>query len=171
MNRREKGQKLLDLILGSIVTHDDGIVTYDGDVVTSADDQTLEAIADVMDGKARRKRGRRAAGKPRPLTARQLEALGRVAECKGNIAEAARQLGVDRKTVRQHVDAGLTKLSLSLPQYLRDHKPGKTLKQPTDLRGQETLASDDHGPAAPDSPNGLPITHEARMKIRRTRPS
>ena len=120
---------------------------------------------------AAKRRGRRAASKTRPLTACQVEALERVTECKGNIAEAARQLGVDRKTVKQHMDAGLMKLGRSASGFLKEHQRGKTFKLPTDSRGQDMLASDDEGPAAPHTANGLRITNSARMKIRRARRS
>lgn len=56
---------------------------------------------------------RRRAGKPRkprPLTARQLEVIETVSECKGNVAQAAKRLGRDRKTIIESYRAGMKKL-------------------------------------------------------------
>jgi predicted DNA-binding protein (UPF0251 family) len=48
--------------------------------------------------------------KVKPLTARQVEVVQIVGECNGDLAEAARKLGIDRKTVKQHFDAASRKL-------------------------------------------------------------
>lgn len=66
----------------------------------------------------------------RPLTAKQGEALQIVGECKGNIAEAARRTGCDRKTMEQHYKTGMAKLGKSAVKH-------RTKRMPVDLRGQE----------------------------------
>ena len=48
--------------------------------------------------------------KPRPLTPRQAEVIQVVGECKGNLAESARRLGRDRKTIKETYQAGMEKL-------------------------------------------------------------
>jgi hypothetical protein len=61
----------------------------------------------------RRKRRRRATAgkrKSRSLTSRQTEVVQIVGECKGNLAEAARRLGRDRKTVEETYRVALAKL-------------------------------------------------------------
>ena len=86
--------------------------------------------------KPRRKRRRRKADSPPPLTAKQTEAVQIVGECKGNIAEAARQLGRDPSTVRQHYQAGMGKLGKKAVKH-------GTTRLPSDRRGQENVSSDD----------------------------
>lgn len=70
------------------------------------------------------------------LTLLQTEAVQIVGACKGNIAEAARRLGKDRKTVKQHYEAGLRKLGRAAP-----GKP-KTQRLATDRRGQVSESHD-----------------------------
>ncbi len=84
--------------------------------------------------KKRRRSG--AAEKPRPLTPPQAEAIQIVGECKGNMAEAARRLGKDRKTLDQAYRAGLTKLGKQPVRY-----GTRTLYR--DRRGQENIAKSD----------------------------
>ena len=69
------------------------------------------------------------------LTAKQLEAMQIVGECKGDIAEAARRLGKDRSTIKQHYDAATAKLG---------KRPVKhsTEQHATDRRGQANIATD-----------------------------
>lgn len=72
----------------------------------------------------------------RPITPAQAEAIQVVGECKGNIAEAARRLGKDPKTVKQSYEAGLKKIG------------GKAVKPTTkaiatDRRGQSDVADID----------------------------
>jgi hypothetical protein len=70
---------------------------------------------------------------PKELTPKQLEASQIVAECKGDIAEAARRLGKDRATVEQHYRAAMKKLGKTVVKY-------KTKQLPSDRRGQANLA-------------------------------
>lgn len=79
---------------------------------------------------AKKPRRKRDSGKVRPLTPKQTEAVQIVGECKGNIAEAARRLGVDRKTIGQHYAAGLAKLGRAAP------AKHATRRLPEDRRGQ-----------------------------------
>ena len=70
---------------------------------------------------------------PKRLTAKQLEASQIVAECKGDIAEAARRLGKDAKTVRQHYTAATKKLGKTVVKHA-------TKQLPSDRRGQANIA-------------------------------
>ena len=87
-----------------------------GQVIRDRCDAVLELIpeagAEPGDGKTATKRKKRATSprKSRPLTPRQTEVIQIVGECKGNIAEAARRLGIDRKTVDEAYKAGMAKL-------------------------------------------------------------
>ena len=74
--------------------------------------------------------------KDRPLTLRQAEVVQAVGECKGNLAEAARRLGIDRKSLKECYDAGMKKLA-------RAGRPKpKTVRLSVDRRGQEKVAED-----------------------------
>jgi len=82
------------------------------------------------------RKGRRNAERQlQPLTDRQLEVLRVVGECEENFSEAARRLGLDRKTVRQHYQAAMKKLGRAA----RGHK---TTRLPVDRRGQTAVAAD-----------------------------
>ncbi len=74
--------------------------------------------------------------KPRPLTVPQTEAVVMVAECKGNIAEAAQRLGKDRKTVEEAYKAGLAKLGKQAVKH-----GTRTLSR--DRRGQVEFAKEE----------------------------
>jgi predicted DNA-binding protein (UPF0251 family) len=67
------------------------------------------------------------------LTGKQLEASQIVAECKGDIAEAARRLGKDRATVEQHYSAAMKKLGKTVVKHA-------TTQLPSDRRGQVNIA-------------------------------
>lgn len=87
------------------------------------------------------KRNRRQATKarkPRRLTPRQAEVVQIVGECKGNIAEAARRLGLDRKTVDESFKAGLAKLGKEAVRSC-----DKTRLFVRDRRGQEIVSESD----------------------------
>lgn len=79
----------------------------------------------------------------RELTHKQLEAVHLVGQCAGNLSQAARQAGVDHKTMAQHYRAAMAKLG---KHALPTPKPQKL---PTDRRGQPQIASHDDGPNAP----------------------
>jgi hypothetical protein len=76
--------------------------------------------------------------KLRRLTIPQTEAVQIVGECKGNIAEAARRLGKNRKTVEEAYKAGLKKLG---KQAVRSRD--KTRLFARDRRGQDCISEDD----------------------------
>lgn len=80
-------------------------------------------------------------------TDKQLEILKVVGECGHNFAEAARRLKLDRKTVKQHFEAGLRNAGKLASKFIG--KP-EIKSAPVDSRGQLTAASDDEGPAASD---------------------
>ncbi len=96
------------------------------------------ALAPAQAGsKSPAKRGRRrSTGATKPLTDRQLEICQVVGECKGNIAEAARRLGKDRKTIKEAHDAANKKLGKIVVRH-------KTAPLPSDKRGQEALSKED----------------------------
>jgi predicted DNA-binding protein (UPF0251 family) len=75
------------------------------------------------------------------LTNPQIEAMTVFAECKGSYADAARRLGIDRKSFKERHDAACKKLG-----KMAVKKP-KTKRQPHDKRGQLKIASQDDGPA------------------------
>ena len=76
--------------------------------------------------------------KLRALTSAQTAAIQIVGECKGNIAEAARRLGKDRKTVEESYRTGLLKLNKTA-----FWNKGKTRLLPRDRRGQEVASDTD----------------------------
>lgn len=86
-------------------------------------------------GRAKRRR-RRQPAEPKPLTPKQVEVVQLYGECKGDFAEVARRMNLDRKTVVEHYEAAMKKM-------------GKTAVKPTtrsipaDRRGQATLSHDD----------------------------
>jgi hypothetical protein len=88
------------------------------------------------DKPARRTRRGTKPRKPRPLTGRQVEAVQVVGECKGDIAKAAKRLGLHRKTVAESYKAGLTKLGKVAVKH-------GTRLFPRDRRGQEDIAEGD----------------------------
>jgi len=91
--------------------------------------------------KKRRRRKRQTPDKVRPLTPRQVEVMQIVGECKGNLSQAARRMGLDRKTVEQHWDAASKKLGKQAMKVYTGHLP-------KDRRGQESIAGQDDGPGA-----------------------
>jgi DNA-binding CsgD family transcriptional regulator len=90
------------------------------------------------DGKrsGKRRTRNRPPATPKPLTAKQVEAVQMVGDCKGNFAEAARRLGVTSKTVRQHYRAAITKTGQTVVKHA-------TKALPSDRRGQTNLADGD----------------------------
>jgi hypothetical protein len=70
------------------------------------------------------------------LTPKQAEAVATVASCKGNVAEAAKRLKKDRKTVVESYEKGLEKLG-------RNNMKHVTKRMKTDRRGQADLSEDD----------------------------
>lgn len=80
--------------------------------------------------------------KPGPLTVQQKKAMELWAECKGNFSEVARGMGLDRKTAKQHVEAGLLKFGAEEARLLLAKvRPPKFQKIPEDHRGQALLAA------------------------------
>ena len=99
--------------------------------------QKLEAVALGSDRSSDTKRKRRRGDTSgRKATERQLEAFVMVQECDGNIAEAARRLGRDRKTVAEHYKKALERGCESI-------KRPKTRALPRDRRGQSAVAVED----------------------------
>jgi len=107
-------------------------------------------VAAVAARKARNRRRRSSAEeKIRPLTEKQVEAVHIVGECRGNLAEAARRIGIDRKSLKERYDAALKKLGKAgMP------KPS-TERLPQDRRGQTMVAGEDDGPAAARRDRGV----------------
>jgi len=92
-------------------------------------------IPDVKSkGKGRAKRRRMS--NPSPLTAKQVEAVQIVSECKGNLAEAAKRLGVHHSTLQEHHKAAMKKLGKSVVKHA-------TRPMPEDRRGQANVADGD----------------------------
>jgi hypothetical protein len=83
-----------------------------------------------------KERRRRPAAEPKPLTAKQVEAVQIVGECRGDFAEAARRLKRDRKTIVGHYEAAQEKLGKSAVK-------AATQPLPKDRRGQENIADGD----------------------------
>lgn len=108
--------------------------------VADAVRDSVEAIGRLVDKrKGRQRQTRQRQAEPRPLTPRQSEAIQLAGECKGNLAKAARQMGVDRKTFVQHYKAGLAKLGTKAAGPNRM----KPQKLPTDRRGQANIVGAD----------------------------
>jgi DNA-binding CsgD family transcriptional regulator len=69
----------------------------------------------------------------RPLTEKQTEAVQIVGESKGDIAAAARRLGRNPKTIRQHYNAAMGKMGKTVVKHA-------TQRLPSDRRGQANIA-------------------------------
>jgi hypothetical protein len=78
---------------------------------------------------------------PRPPTPKQLEVLHVVGEV--GFAEAARRLGIHRKTLKEHYDRAVKKAGPLATTLLKGH----TVQMPKDHREQADIAGDDDGPA------------------------
>jgi hypothetical protein len=73
--------------------------------------QVADAVAvEYEKAHAGRRRRRWHERKQRPMTAKQAEAVQIVGECKGNLAQAAKRIGIGRKTLKERYDAGMKKL-------------------------------------------------------------
>lgn len=99
----------------------------------------LRELGETLGAEGRKppvRRRRRAGLVPKPLTAKQTETVQVVGECKGDLAEAARRLGIDRKTVKQHYDAASRKLGKIAVKHT-------TQPLRTDRRGQANVAQED----------------------------
>ena len=92
-------------------------------------------------GKSRRKRQ---ALDLRPLTEKQAEAVHIVGECGGNIAAAAKRLGHNRKTVKQHYEAAMSKMGRKVvKKFTRQDKPENWRQLPAAKRhGTRQLPAD-----------------------------
>jgi predicted DNA-binding protein (UPF0251 family) len=108
----------------------------------------------------RRKRG----GKTiRPLTDKQAEALFMLGLCNGNYAEAARRIGIDRKSFEERCKAAYGKLGRK-GMKLQEIEFNKALvaRLPRDRRGQEAVAVHDDGPAALEGRKPQKVTRNRR---------
>jgi predicted DNA-binding protein (UPF0251 family) len=95
--------------------------------------------------------------KDRPLTPRQAEVMQIVAECKGNLAEAATRLDIDRKSLKESYDAGMGKLAKAgVPIPANRPKPKKNLSLDHQKKPL-TIAAQDEGPAFHVSPRRPPL--------------
>ena len=92
------------------------------------------------------RRRRKMPPKPRPLTAKQVEAMQLFGECKGNFTEAARRAGVVPNSFRERYIAACTKLG---KRTIRTPKP-KTVKLTEDRRGQCATAAPPEGSEGTD---------------------
>lgn len=99
--------------------------------------ETVRATCDAIERKRpRRSRKRSSADQPPSLTDKQLEALLAFRDCEGNVAEAARRVGITRKSLQERIAAANRKLGeLAVS---RDKRP-KTEKSPTDRSGQSLV--------------------------------
>ena len=88
-------------------------------------------------GPKRRRKGKRT---ERPLTEKQAEALQMYGECKGNISEIARTLGISRQATLDRVKAGHRKLGVSWT-YMKAKT--RTQKLSEGGRGETLLADED----------------------------
>jgi DNA-binding CsgD family transcriptional regulator len=87
---------------------------------------------------------------PRPLTPRQTEVMQIVGECKGNFAQAARQIGLNRKTVEQHYIAATKKLGMHAVRAA-ERKPKAPQRLPEDHRQQVDAFKNEDGQVRPGS--------------------
>lgn len=99
------------------------------------------ATGKAKGNRKRKRRRRKTPQKPRPLTEKQTEAILIVAECKGNLAEAAWRLGIDRSSLKERYEAACKKLG-------RRAVKAMTKSIPVDRRGQEDVAGSDDGPGS-----------------------
>ncbi len=113
----------------------------------------LEAIRERGATRAPARRKRRPADS-KALTARQTEIMHLVGECRGNLAEVARRVRLDRKTVAQHYKAASLKLGQKAVTAM-------TRKLPADRRGNSVIA----GSLSP----ALPTDGRARVETDRRR--
>jgi hypothetical protein len=118
-------------------------------------------------GKAPR-RGRRAPP-AKPITGKQAAAFEMIHECGGNVAEAGRRMGLNRKTVEQHCAAAMKKLGQTYDAAMKNLRQGAAKKHatvplPADFRGQASVAGHDDGPAPSAKPprGHVPRDHRRR---------
>jgi hypothetical protein len=122
---RNKAQVCWVIVEGSVHTN-----KWSGRILDSAE------AAQLLPATRKRRAGK--PPKPRPLTARQTEVIQIVGNCNGNIAKAAKRLGLNRKTVDEAYRAGMGKLGKTVVTS-RD----KTRLLARDRRGQCDLSEDD----------------------------
>lgn len=143
LRQRAKGRLTADVLerwILQVVNAADSNVSYAR--VLSHD---LREFSDALDeavkpaaNKPKRTRRPSKSRKSRPLTVWQTEVVQIVGECKGNIAEAARQLGKNRKTIEEAYRAGMGKLGKTIYR-----SKDKTRLLPRDKRGQEAVSEDE----------------------------
>lgn len=145
----EVQERVMDLqdVVGTIVPDVPISVTI-ADRLETAAEILREAAGTTEDDPAgkkkskRRKTRRKAAD--RPITGLQRDAVEIVGKCDGNFAEAGRQMGLDRSTVRQHYHAGMAKLQkVGVKQPSKRTPKPSTGKLPTDRRDQANIADGD----------------------------
>jgi len=73
--------------------------------------------------------------RPRPATAKQLQAAEIYGECKGNYSKGARAMGIGRASFKQHVEAAYAKVGQAVPSQR------KLTKLTTDHRGGVDIAA------------------------------
>lgn len=109
----------------------------------------LEAKVQSQARQLRSRRRKRGGESIRPLTEKQTEALYIFAVCNGNYAEAARRIGIDRKSFEERCKAAYVKLGhKGMKRYEMEISKALVARLPRDRRGQEVVAADDDGPAA-----------------------
>ncbi len=102
-------------------------------------DESRLAERALAAGNGKKKRKRHGGGRKRQssvdrkLTPKQVEAAQIVGECKGSIADAARRLGKNPKTIRQHYNAAMEKMGKTAVKHA-------THALPADRRGQANIA-------------------------------
>ncbi|QDU34899.1 Sigma-70, region 4 [Poriferisphaera corsica] len=118
--------------------------------------QQLHAECEETKPKKRRKRSQRKGVVDANLTEKQAEAFWMVQDCNGNIAEAARRLGKDRKTIEQHYKRACEILGKKAVSHIEKQN------LPHDQRGQAMIASNDLGPAYTGPKNNIGAYRDER---------
>lgn len=128
----------LDIAVGHGLVTMQGFQFSDDAQVFLTDAGRGESALHAEGGSTPKKRRRRRGPDVQKLTVKQRVAIEIVADCQGDFAKAARRLGKDRKTVKQHYDAGMKKMGEAI-----GRKP-KVKSLPTGSRGEsEATAEDD----------------------------
>jgi hypothetical protein len=103
-------------------------------------------LADLLDQCAKHKksrstqRRRKASTTPKPLTARQAEAVEASGDFDGDIPKAARRCGISPKAMRNRLELAWKKIG---QRPILNAMKAKTRRLPTDKRGQEVVFSNE----------------------------